>query len=51
MIDMLPTCNTAAVTTDKNNLDGSVENTIANYEKICVPSPLYPTVMPICVSL
>ena len=48
---MLPTCKTTAVQTDKNKLDGSVENTITNYEKICVPNPLFPALMPICVSL
>ncbi|KAF8258933.1 hypothetical protein EI94DRAFT_1814282 [Lactarius quietus] len=50
MIAMLPTCNTASVQTDQSNLDGSVGNAISTYEQFCIPSPLYPTIQPICLS-
>ncbi|KAJ7330827.1 hypothetical protein DFH08DRAFT_708551 [Mycena albidolilacea] len=48
LIAMIPT-KQADVTTDKNMLDGSVDNTISLYQQLCVPSPLYPTIPPICV--
>lgn len=50
MIDLIPTRETD-VSTDKNSLDSSVGNTITVYEQICVPSILYPLLMPICISL
>ncbi|KAJ7330829.1 hypothetical protein DFH08DRAFT_966584 [Mycena albidolilacea] len=48
LIAMIPT-KQANVTTDKNMLDDSVGNTITLYQQICIPSPLYPTVPPVCV--
>jgi len=50
MISLIPT-RTGDVTGDKNSLDESVTNTITAYSQICIPSPLYPAVMPICLSL
>ncbi len=35
----------------QNQLDTSLGNTISLYEQLCIPSPLYPTLKPICVSL
>lgn len=48
MINLIPT-RTADVTTDKNTLDDSVGNTISVYDQFCLPSPLYPTVLPVCL--
>ncbi|KAJ7870919.1 hypothetical protein B0H14DRAFT_3439728 [Mycena olivaceomarginata] len=48
LIDMIPT-KEADVTADKNMLDGSVGNTISLYEQFCLPSPLYPSLPPVCV--
>ncbi|KDR84335.1 hypothetical protein GALMADRAFT_1340639 [Galerina marginata CBS 339.88] len=50
MIALIPTRN-ADVTGDQNSLDTSVGNTIALYQQICIPSLLFPALMPICVSL
>jgi hypothetical protein len=47
MIAMIPT-KQADVTADKNMLDTSVGNTITLYQQICIPSPLYPTIPPVC---
>ncbi|KAJ7315714.1 hypothetical protein DFH08DRAFT_820287 [Mycena albidolilacea] len=48
MIDLIP-CGAGSVTNDKNGLDITVENSITLYTEVCVPSPLYPTVLPICI--
>ena len=50
MIALIPT-RTSDVTGDKNALDSSVGNTISLYEEICILSPLYPEVMPVCLAL
>ncbi|KAJ6608127.1 hypothetical protein B0H10DRAFT_2227151 [Mycena sp. CBHHK59/15] len=50
MIAMIPT-QTPSVNADKGSLDSSVGNTISLYQQLCIPSVLYPTLMPICVSL
>ena len=49
MIDLIPG-RQADVQTDKDQLDESVGNSITTYEQICIPSPLYPAVPPVCVS-
>ncbi|KAJ7882369.1 hypothetical protein B0H14DRAFT_3433473 [Mycena olivaceomarginata] len=48
MIDLIP-CGAGSVTNDKNGLDISVENSITLYTEVCIPSPLYPVVLPVCV--
>ncbi|KAJ7037267.1 hypothetical protein C8F04DRAFT_1093097 [Mycena alexandri] len=50
MINLIP-CGAGSVTDDKNGLDTSVGNSITLYTQLCIPSPLYPTLMPICVAL
>ncbi|KAJ7190088.1 hypothetical protein GGX14DRAFT_580120 [Mycena pura] len=50
MIDLIPT-RSSDVTDDKDQLDTSVGNTISLYAELCIPSLLYPTLLPICVSL
>ncbi|KAJ6533701.1 hypothetical protein B0H19DRAFT_1272341 [Mycena capillaripes] len=50
MIDLIP-CGAISVTNDKNGLDTSVGNSITLYSQLCIPAPLYPTLMPICVAL
>lgn len=39
-----------AITRDQNNLDAALSNTISTYTQVCIPSPLYPIVPPVCVS-
>ncbi|KAF7369593.1 hypothetical protein MVEN_00290000 [Mycena venus] len=48
MIDLIP-CGASSVTNDKNGLDTSVGKSITLYEHPCIPSILYPTVMPVCL--
>ncbi|KAJ7196419.1 hypothetical protein GGX14DRAFT_403372 [Mycena pura] len=50
MIDLIPT-KSSDVTDDKNQLDTSVGNTFSLYQELCIPSPLYPDLLPICISL
>ncbi|KAJ7196436.1 hypothetical protein GGX14DRAFT_575002 [Mycena pura] len=50
MIDLIPT-KSSDVTDDRNQLDTSVGNTISQYEQLCIPSPLYPELLPICIAL
>ena len=50
MIDLIP-CGAGSVTNDKNGLDTSVGNSITLYTQLCVASPLYPAVLPVCVVL
>lgn len=40
-----------SISSNQNQVDASLENAIATYQQICIPSPLYPTVKPICISL
>jgi hypothetical protein len=40
-----------AITEDQNSIDTSLGNAITTYSQICIPSPLYPTVQPVCVSV
>jgi hypothetical protein len=49
MIDLIP-CGAGSVTNDKNGLDTSVENSITLYTEVCIPSLLYPAVLPVCVA-
>ncbi|KAJ7717774.1 hypothetical protein B0H16DRAFT_1610200 [Mycena metata] len=49
-IAMLPSC-ANQVTQQQAGLDTSVASAISQYEEICVPSPLYPTVMPVCIGV
>jgi hypothetical protein len=39
-----------AITSDQSALDTAVGNTISTYSQICIPSPLYPIILPVCVS-
>ncbi|KAJ7351284.1 hypothetical protein DFH08DRAFT_694581 [Mycena albidolilacea] len=48
MITLIPT-KQISVTSDLHGLDVSVDNTIAKYGQICIPSLLYPTALPICI--
>lgn len=40
-----------SITSDQNSVEVSLGNAITTYEQICIPSPLYPTLKPICVAL
>lgn len=40
-----------AITTSKDSVDSSLSNAITRYDQICIPTPLYPTLMPICVGI
>ncbi|KAF7332844.1 UVI-1 protein [Mycena venus] len=50
LIAMIPT-KTASVEAGKNALDTSVKNTIELYTQLCLPSPLYPLIPPVCITL
>ena len=39
-----------AISSDQGSLDASLSNAITVYEQLCIPSPLYPTIPPVCVS-
>jgi hypothetical protein len=39
------------IANSKAQLDIALSNAISTYEQICIPSPLYPTLQPICVGL
>jgi hypothetical protein len=39
------------ITSSQQQADASLGNAISLYEQICIPTPLYPTLKPICVSL
>lgn len=38
-----------AITNSKDSIDSSLGDAITRYGQICIPSPLYPNLMPICV--
>jgi Hydrophobic surface binding protein A len=40
-----------AITTGKDSVDTPLGKAIAVYGEICIPSPLYPSVPPVCVGL
>lgn len=40
-----------AITSDQSSIDTNLNSAITTYEQICIPSPLYPIVPPVCVSL
>jgi hypothetical protein len=40
-----------AITNSKDSVDSSLGDAITRYGQICIPSPLYPTLMPVCVGL
>ncbi|KIM37066.1 hypothetical protein M413DRAFT_423909 [Hebeloma cylindrosporum] len=50
MTDLVPT-RKDEVASAKASLDSSVRNAYTKYEEICIPSPLYPAVPPVCASL
>ena len=39
------------ITDDQNSVDTSLGNAITTYEQLCIPSPLYPSLQPICIAL
>jgi hypothetical protein len=39
------------ITDDQNSVNTSLDNAITTYSQLCIPSPLYPTIKPICLSL
>jgi hypothetical protein len=39
------------ITSSQQQLDTSLGNSISLYQQLCIPSPLYPTLKPICISL
>jgi hypothetical protein len=47
MINLIPT-QTEMVKSGKSGLDKSVAKDITQYKQICVPTPLYPIVLPVC---
>ncbi|HEY1623869.1 MAG TPA: hypothetical protein VGG16_08715, partial [Streptosporangiaceae bacterium] len=38
-----------AIADGKTGVDNSLGNAIGIYDQLCIPSPLYPTVKPVCV--
>ncbi|KAF7328461.1 hypothetical protein MSAN_02482600 [Mycena sanguinolenta] len=38
------------ISSDQSALDTAVRNTITVYEEVCVPSALYPIILPVCTS-
>lgn len=40
-----------AITDDQNSIDTSLGDAVTTYSQICIPTPLYPTLQPICISL
>ncbi|KAH9059468.1 hypothetical protein EDB83DRAFT_934143 [Lactarius deliciosus] len=46
---ILISCANGPVTKDQDDLDKSVGDTINQYKKFCLPSPLYPLIQPICL--
>jgi hypothetical protein len=40
-----------AITNGKDSADSSLGNAITLYGQLCIPSPLYPAVPPVCASL
>jgi hypothetical protein len=40
-----------AITNDQNSVETSLGNAITIYNQLCIPSPLYPSLKPICVAL
>ncbi|KAJ7717776.1 hypothetical protein B0H16DRAFT_1700837 [Mycena metata] len=51
MINLIPCGADSVRTTRMVTLDTSVANSITLYAQFCIPSPLYPTVIPVCVDL
>ncbi|KAF8970482.1 hypothetical protein BDZ97DRAFT_1791674 [Flammula alnicola] len=49
MINLIPT-KADDVQTGAASLNTSVGNSITLYQQICVPSPLYPTIPPVCIA-
>jgi hypothetical protein len=39
------------ITSGQSSTDSSLTNAISSYDQTCIPSPLYPTVPPICVPI
>ncbi|KIM37545.1 hypothetical protein M413DRAFT_76837 [Hebeloma cylindrosporum] len=50
LISLIPT-RKVDVSSARDTLDSSVQNAYTAYEQICIPSPLYPAVPPVCASL
>jgi hypothetical protein len=49
LINVAPTQQTS-ISNTKGSLDKSVGDAIALYGQLCIPSPLYPTVQPVCIA-
>lgn len=41
----------SSISNDQTDINSSVGNAISVYERLCIPSPLYPVVSPVCVAL
>lgn len=39
-----------AISADYNNITNGLDNTINTYNQVCIPSPLYPIILPVCTS-
>ncbi|KAF7358231.1 hypothetical protein MVEN_00871900 [Mycena venus] len=39
-----------SITSDQSALDTAVGNTVTTYSQTCIPSPLYPIILPVCTS-
>lgn len=50
LLDVAPT-QRSAITDDKNGMNTSVGNASSVYSQLCIPSPLYPVVPPVCVAV
>jgi large exoprotein involved in heme utilization and adhesion len=48
LVEVAP-AQSSGITDDTSSADQSMGNAISLYEKLCIPSPLYPIVPPICV--
>lgn len=48
MINLIPT-QSDMVKSGAKGLDKSVAKDIAQYQEVCIPTPLYPIVLPVCV--
>ncbi|KAK6526570.1 hypothetical protein TWF694_005152 [Orbilia ellipsospora] len=49
MQDAFPESGSSGLSKDLAALHNSIENTVTTYAQVCVPSPLYPTVQPVCI--
>jgi hypothetical protein len=44
------TSQAGSISSSQNQVDTALGNAINLYQQLCIPSPLYPTIMPVCIS-